>query len=515
VPAPAPWWNEQVFYEVFVRSFSDSDGDGIGDLRGLIDKLDYLNDGDPDTDDDLGVTALWLMPVMQSPSYHGYDTIDYRTIEQDYGTNADFQELVAQADQRGMRVIVDLMLNHTSSEHPWFLESASGPTSPKRDWYVWSDTDPGHLSPWGTPVWHARNGAFYHGLFWEGMPDLNFRNQAVTEQMHDIARYWLTDMGVDGFRLDAVRHLIEEGDQYDGTGATHEWLAEWDDFLDTIDPDALTVGEVWDDTSAVAPYVTDDEVDVAFEFTLAGSILSSVNTGDPGAFDAQLGRVLAAYPPGQFAPFLTNHDQDRVVSQLGGDLDRAKLAASILLTLPGVPFVYYGEEIGMVGRKPDELIRTPMQWAPREGAGFTSGTPWEQVNSDFSTVNVAAQEDDPDSLLSHYRTLIHLRADHPALAVGAMVPVESSCPDLHAALRSMPDGSDTVLVAHNFADVGQRGCALAVSGTGLVEGTLTATDLLTGAPMDAATVAAGGVITDYVPVSTIGPRQSLVLGLTP
>jgi glycosidase len=168
----------------------------------------------------------------------------------------------------------------------------------------------------------------------------------------------------------------------------------------------------------------------------------------------------------------------------------------------------------MVGQKPDELIRTPMQWAPTEGAGFTEGTPWEPVNRDSTTVNVAAQADDPDSLLSRYRTLIHLRAEHPALAVGAVAPVESTCPDLHAALRTMPDGSDTVLVVHNFSDTPQSGCALAVAGSQLAESALTATDLLTGAAVDPVTVAAGGVITDYVPVPTIRPRQSVLLALT-
>ena len=515
VAAPIPWWNEQVFYEVFVRSFADSNGDGIGDLRGLINTLDYLNDGDPGTDDDLGVTALWLMPVAQSPSYHGYDTTDHYTVEQDYGTNDDFGELMDQADQRGIKVIVDLMLNHTSSEHPWFVDSAGSPTSPKRDWYVWSDSDPGHRSPWDTPIWHPRNGAYFHGLFWEGMPDLNFRTAAVTEQMYDVARFWMEDMGVDGFRLDAVRHLIEDGDRYDGTPETHDWLVAWDDFIDTIDSQALSVGEVWDDTSSVVPYVVDDEVDVAFEFTLAESILRSVSAADPTAFAAQLRRVLAEFPPGQFAPFLTNHDQDRVMTQLGGDPDQAKLAAGVLLTLPGVPFVYYGEEIGMVGQKPDEQIRTPMQWDSTEGAGFTDGIPWQPINADAATVNVAAQDGDPSSLLDHYRRLIHVRSAHPALSVGALDTMASSCPGLNAQLRTTREGTDTVLVVHNFSDTAETGCTLGLASSPLAEGSLTATDLLTGAPMDPMTVGAGGVIEDYQPTSTIAPRQTVIISLTP
>ena len=309
VAAPVPWWNDEVFYEVFVRSFSDSDGNGVGDLQGLIDKLDYL--------DDLGVTALWLMPIAQSPSYHGYDTTDYYTVEADYGTNQDFKDLVAAAHERDIEVIVDLMLNHTSSEHPWFVEAASGPESGKRDWYVWSDTDTGEQTEWGAPVWHPRDGAYYFGLFWEGMPDLNYNNPTVTEQMYDVARFWLQDMGADGFRLDAIRHLIEEDGNFSSTDASHDWLVGWDDFLDDVDPQSLTVGEVWDDTPVVAPYVTSDEVDLTFEFDLAEQMLRSVNSGDPAPFADQLADVLRSYPPGQFAPFLTNHDQDRVMSQLG------------------------------------------------------------------------------------------------------------------------------------------------------------------------------------------------------
>ncbi|MBN1965655.1 MAG: alpha-amylase, partial [Anaerolineae bacterium] len=171
-----PWWNDRVFYEVFVRSFYDSDGDGIGDLRGLIERLDYLNDGDPATTDDLGITGIWLMPIAQSPSYHGYDVTDYYTIEEDYGTNADFLELMGAAHARGIVVIVDLVMNHTSSEHPWFVASAAGDPA-YTDWYLWRDDNPGYVSPWGSPTWHlADNGRYYFGLFWSGMPDLNYMN---------------------------------------------------------------------------------------------------------------------------------------------------------------------------------------------------------------------------------------------------------------------------------------------------------------------------------------------------
>lgn len=514
-----PWWSDDVFYEVFVRSFADSDGDGTGDLRGLIDRLDHLNDGDPATTDDLGVTGLWLMPVTQSPSYHGYDTTDYYTVEQDYGTNADFRELVAAAHARGIRVIVDLVLNHTSVEHPWFVDSASGTASAKRDWYVWRLRDPRETTPWGSSAWHPRNGTYYLGLFWEGMPDLNHRNPAVREQVYDVARYWLEDMGADGFRLDAVRHLVEDGAQFSGTPETHAWLVAWDDHVDSIDPEALTVGEVWDATSVVAPYVTDDEVDLAFEFALAEAIITSVRSGHPGAFQRALAGVLAAYPPGQFAPFLANHDQERVMSRLGGDVAAAKVAATLLLTLPGTPFLYYGEEIGMTGKKPDERIRTPMQWTAGDTGGFTSGTPWQGLNDDVDDVNVAAQAGDPASLLNHYRRLVQLRAAHPSMRTGGLQTLDSTCPSVHAHLRTGGTGGadepGDLLVVVNLSPDAQQGCALSVAGSDLPPGRYAATDLLTGSSMAEVTVADGGAVSGFVAAQELPARQSLVLRLQP
>ena len=207
-PTELPWWADRVFYEVFVRSFQDSDGNGIGDLKGLISKLDYLNDGDPATTDDLGVTGIWLMPVAESPSYHGYDVTDYDTVERDYGTNEDMKALVAAAHERGIAVITDLVLNHTSVEHPWFVDSLT-PGSAKAGWYRWSDTDPGISRSDGTPVWHEKDGRWYYGYFWEGMPDLDLTNPDVTKELERVADTWLTDIGVDGFRLDAIRYYLE------------------------------------------------------------------------------------------------------------------------------------------------------------------------------------------------------------------------------------------------------------------------------------------------------------------
>ena len=401
------------------------------------------------------------------------------------------------------------MLNHTSSSHPWFRDSASGADSPKRDWYVWSADDPGTTTDWGTPAWHAQDGSYYLGLFWEGMPDLNYANPAVTRQMYDVARFWLEDMGVDGFRLDAVRHLIEDGDRLEGTPQTHAWLRAWDDHLDSLEPESLTVGEVWDETSVAAPYVNDDEVDLAFEFSVAEAIIGSVTSRDPFLLTERLGTVLAAYPPGQFAPFLTNHDQNRVMTQLGGGVrepEMAKLAASALLTLPGVPFVYYGEEIGMLGEKPDEQIRTPMQWDSSANAGFTSGTPWEPVNADHLEVNVESELADPSSLLNRYRTLLQIRHDHQALSLGSIQLLDSSCAGVHASLRRTDDGADSVLVLLNFDTEQQLQCTLDAASSALPPGTYRTTDLLTGEAQGDVSVSEAGAISSAVPMAVAWGR---------
>ncbi len=203
------WWNDAVFYEIFVRSFYDSNGDGIGDFKGLMDKLDYLNDGDPDTHDDLGITGIWLMPIMKSPSYHGYDIQDYNATEPDYGSMQDFENFLEAAHQRGIKVIIDMVMNHSSNQHPWFTQSANN-TGGYRDWYVWSPANPGFLGPWGQTVWFPRGGNYYYGLFGSGLPDINYRDTALKNAMFDVVNFWL-DKGVDGFRLDAIKYLVEDG----------------------------------------------------------------------------------------------------------------------------------------------------------------------------------------------------------------------------------------------------------------------------------------------------------------
>jgi glycosidase len=244
--AGSDWTRGAVCYEIFVRSFSDSNGDGIGDLNGLTAKLDYINDGKPDTQGDLGASCLWLMPVAESPSYHGYDVADYYRVEKDYGTNEDFKRFMAEAHRRGIRVLVDMVLNHASSEHLSFQTALRDTTSPYRDWYRFSPTPLGK-GPWGGDAWHRSpaGNEYYYGVFWSGMPDLNYGSEAVREEAKRIAMFWLRDMDVDGFRLDAIPYLTEDGACLSGCPATHAYLREYAAHLRTVKPDAYTVGEAW------------------------------------------------------------------------------------------------------------------------------------------------------------------------------------------------------------------------------------------------------------------------------
>jgi glycosidase len=465
-PSGRPWWNGAVFYEVFVRSFLDSNGDGKGDLPGLVARLDYLNDGDPGTTTDLGVDALWLMPVFASPSYHGYDVTDFESVNPDYGTNADLERLFAEAHRRGMRVILDLVLNHTSSQHPWFVDSSSSPASARRDWYVWRGDDPGWGQPWNSSqgTWHERQGAWYYALFWSGMPDLNYRTPAVREEAKRIARFWL-QRGADGFRLDAVRHLVETGPGpgQSGNPETHAFLREFAAAVKATRPDAVLVGEVWSNTFDISDYYEPGEMDLLFDFPLSTAIVEGLKGSDGAGIATVLAEVLRTYPKGAVdAPFLTNHDQIRIATQLDGDAARLRLAASILLTLPGAPFLWQGEELGM-RQSPngdDELKRTPMPWDATPNGGFTTAArPWFPLAPGHEAANVAAETGDPGSLLFRYRALIRARRGSEALRTGDLDLVAGAPAPVLAFVRR--SGGDTVLVAHNL---GPAEAAVAVPG---------------------------------------------------
>jgi alpha-amylase len=515
-PIPAGWWDEAVCYEIFVRSFYDSDGDGIGDFNGLIEKLDYINDGDPNTVNDLGVNCIWLMPISDATSYHGYDVIDYFSVHPEYGTNDDFKRLVEEANARGIKVIIDLVLNHTSVEHPWFQEALRDPNSPYRDFYLWSNDKPPYRGPFGNnEVWHKSPVAdeYYYGLFWSGMPDLNYRNPAVTAEAQRISLFWIEEMGVDGFRLDAIKHMIEYQAMQADTPETFEWLRAYRQFLDARAPGTFTIGEIYDAGPRQLQNYFPDQLYYYFEFEVAAAIRTASNIGLARTF---LDAVEAAYtqlPDQRWSPFLTNHDQNRVMSGFRDDMSKGRIAAFALLTIPGLPFLYYGEEIGMVGVKPDEDIRTPMQWTKEEFGGFTAGIPWRNPQGDYPVKNVLMQEEDPDSLLNTYRRLIHLRLTTPALASGDFIPLATDSSSVSAFLRKTAD--QTVLVLINFDGATLPNVAVDGAGAGLTPGTYTVTTLYGDAAPPEVVVGADGAFSNFTPLAEIPGRTGYVFKLTP
>ena len=474
---PSEWWRDRVVYEVFVRSFADSDGDGVGALAGLTAHLDDLNDGDPATVTDLGVEALWLMPIFPSPSYHGYDVTDYRSVRTQYGALSDLDALVAAAHARGMRVILDMVLNHSSSSHPWFVDSASGPSAARRGWYVWSPTDLGWRRPWDNAVaWYPLNGAYYWGIFTSSMPDLNLANAQVEQELVDTMRFWLA-RGVDGFRLDAIRHYFESA-----TGVvvdqpeSHAFLKRIRAALQLEYPDVLLAGEAWAPVETQVAYFGDgDEVQLAFSFDVSDAVRASIVAGSSDALVNAVARAetaLAGKDRGFEAPFLSNHDQIRVMRQLGGDAAAARVAAATLLALPGTPFVYYGEEIGMQGGSgaDDRQKRAPMRWnATAPGYGFTSASfVWCLAScgeGEAPGVDVATQRADTGSLWNLYRRLIGLRRARKALSRGEAIrpPVGNGGPGVFALLRTA-EGKRVLFVA-NLAPAAAAAFDVDVSGT--------------------------------------------------
>ena len=506
------WARTGVCYEVFVRSFYDSDGDGVGDLRGLTEKLDYINDGSPASQRDLGASCIWLMPVAQSPSYHGYDVTNYYQVNREYGTNEDFRRLVSEAHRRGIRILVDLVLNHMSSEHPIFKEALLDQRSPYRDWFLWSPTQR-RTTGWQAATWHraSEREEYYYGLFWRGMPDLNLANVAVAAEWKRVARYWLEEMGVDGFRLDAVGHFFEDGDEPRNGPGVHPWLRDWQASIRQVRPDVFTVGEVWDSIGAIRAYYP-DQLDAYFAFQVADALLGAVRSGSGRELTGVLERVQRDYPRGRWASFQRNHDQTRTLTELRGDTARARLAATLLLTLPGVPFIYYGEEIGMTGDKPDPRLRTPMHWTRQPAAGFTRAHPWEPLQPDSFTANVSVMEQDSASLLNHYRRLVHLRTARPALGAAAdFIPLNSGSDSVLAYLRR--DGAATVLVVANLTGRLRTVSALSSATSVLTPGTWNPTALLGRGAESPLRVARDGRITGWTPRASLQPLEALVLEL--
>ncbi|WP_372627795.1 alpha-amylase family glycosyl hydrolase [Arsukibacterium sp.] len=484
----SPWWDDAIFYQIWPRSFYDTDGDGHGDFNGMTAKLPYLQE--------LGVTALWLTPMFEAPSYHGYDFTQFYQVESDYGSMAEFEAFILAADARGMKVILDLVINHISSEHEWFVRSAAG-EAPYKDYFTWRDDMPGAGSGWGhawsdndkpDAVWHwnETRQQYYYAAFGASQPDVNLRHPDVIAEMEKMAKFWL-DKGVAGFRLDAVRFAMEGGPN--AQADTAETIAYWqsfNQFVKSVNPEAYLVGEAWVDIPVAARYFGDGKgLDQGFDFEVGYKILGLLQQNTAG--EAQFGtmqsnqqqvadasvltenvqqRIDSVAPLSFFAPFLTNHDQERVAFQLKQHDSKAKLAAAMLFSSPGTPYIYYGEEIGLTQDRSghDVFKRAPMLWDNSKQAGFTqSDNNWvEQLElfgdnfpnwwPDFLVKqlkaedrSVAAQQAQPDSVWQLYKFLIANKKQRPEFGTDGSYNVSQLENGVVQIIREL-NGSKTLFV---------------------------------------------------------------------
>lgn len=410
-PLPAGWQNG-VFVEIYVRGYKDSDGDGIGDLKGLTQSLDYLKD--------LGVSGIWLMPVTSSQDKdHGYAVTDYRNIESQYGTLADFDELVAQAHARGIGVIIDYVINHSAAQHPAFVNSKASDGNSFRNWYVWQASEPSGWSIYGQDPWYSAGTGFYFAGFWDQMPDFNLTNASVVAWHHDSMRFWL-NRGVDGFRFDAVGNLVENGPSaWEKQPQNYTIMNGVKAMVEGYDKRYMVCEAPGDSTGFAASTACGS----AFAFGHHTNVVNAAK-GSPGAI-ASVAQFFTTAPAGM-ATMVSNHDTfagQRLYDQLGGNIAQYKLAAATYLLQPGTPFIYYGEEIGMAGAATlsgDHKLRTPMSWsASTSNAGFTTGTPFRALSGNVATYNVAAQVGDANSIHAFYKAMIALRKTYPSVARGA------------------------------------------------------------------------------------------------
>jgi len=489
------WWQHAVFYEIYPRSFKDSNGDGIGDLNGITSKLDYVAS--------LGVDAIWITPFYPSPQVDfGYDVSDFENIDPQFGTLADFDRLVAAAHKRHIRIVVDYVLNHTSDQHPFFVASRTSQTSPYRDWYIWRDgknsAPPNNWSSsFGPTAWtlDPKTNQYYYHRFYAEQPDLNWHNPEVEKRMFQTVRFWL-DRGVDGFRLDAVNYLFEDPHFRDNPvlpelrpGSTtehlqqlkynrdlpelHEVMMRLRTFTDHYDPNRVLIGEAYvPQWEVLMQYYgpKNNELQLPFNFFL---VMGKVRTSlDATAFRSVINDSEKALQGRWTTYVLSNHDIPRAFDRYGDGRNNdtiAKLLATMLLTLRGSPFLYYGEEIGMVTTEPKTIEevrdpvgkrywpankgrdgeRTPMQWDQTRHAGFTTGEPWLKVPASASERNVAAAGKDPDSILNFYRSLIRLRRKSSALLDGDYVSVGD---DPHVFAYRRKSSRQTMLVALNMSN---------------------------------------------------------------
>jgi alpha-amylase len=477
-PLPDGWWSTAVFYEVHVRSFQDSDGDGQGDLRGLTSRLGYIHD--------LGATALYLLPIARnSDHYHGYFTVDHRDLDPAYGTFDDFADLVRSAHALGMAVVLDFVGEYSSPEHPFFQDAVD--EGGYRDWYLWAGADPGWPNPYfpGSPVWYrpARGDGWYYSMFF-GQPAFDYRNDSVKAYMRDTLRFWL-NLGADGFRFDTVGTLVVKGSKEQlNLPESHAWFQEVRrDVLDAYQ-NRFAIAEGGDGSyGAYGPGEFHAEMGVWWGM----HIMSALADEDARA----LGELfLGAWGWGIFT---ANHDlvKPRALTRFGGSEAKAKLAATALLTAPGIPFVYYGEEVGMrsladghvVGLPPpydDERLRSPMQWDGTDAAGFTTGQPYLGLNEDYAAHNVAQASADPASLLAHYRRLIAVRKATPPLLSPTYNLATTSDPRCCLALERQ-DGISILLQLFNVCG-GARTVTVSLAGTNFSVGRYVAGPDLLGGP---------------------------------
>jgi alpha-glucosidase len=485
------WWQNAVFYEIYPRSFADSNNDGIGDLNGITSKLDYLHE--------LGVDAIWITPCFPSPQVDfGYDVSDYEAIDPMYGTMKDFDRLVSEAKKRNIRVLLDFVVNHTSDQHKWFLDSRSSKTSKYRDWYIWrdgkGDQPPNNWqSEFGVPAWtfDKKTGQYYYNYFYPQQPDLNWRNPAVKDAMLDVTRFWY-DRGVAGFRLDAVDTLFEDPNLTDNPSApgkdkfgrpnfarihntklpeVHDVLQDLRKIADKYD--AVLIGETWTkDIAELKNYYGEHSNELQMPMDL---MFGSVNKLSAPEFRRQIAAVDTA---GGWPVFvISNHDIVRSYNRYGDGVHNdeiAKLMASLYLTLRGSPIMYYGEELGMENNNPKRKEdvkdpegvtgwpgeigrdgeRTPMQWSAAKNAGFSDAKPWLPVPPSYKTHNAEAEMKDPNSVLSVYRQLLTMRHKEPALVNGTYTALNEGDPNVLSYLRK--DKDEAILVLLNMSNTSHK-----------------------------------------------------------
>lgn len=451
--------NYRNYYEVFLYSYCDSNGDGIGDINGLISKLDYIND--------MGFNGIWLMPVMQSTTYHKYDVIDYYTVDKEYGTNEDFINLADECHKRGIKLIIDMVINHTSVQNEWFKSACQSlkHESCGQEQCIYKDLCPQH-NPYCSyynftdekPTsndWYSVSGTdyYYEGIFWDQMPDLNLDNEQVWNELEKIASYWLIDMKCDGFRLDAAKEYFS-GD----TDKNVAVLKRFYDYCKSIKSDCYNVAEVWDSFTLYTKYY-DSGIDSVFGFTLAqedGKIVKTLNSSGPNnsaksfaEAQALISKVIHSNNKNAIdAPFLTNHDTARAAGYFSGDSDKIKMAAGMILTMQGSPFVYYGEEIGMSGSGKHENIRAPMLWSNENSNGMTNG-PKDAVIQPSAFEAVDKQLDDPASILNYYKRALRIRNENPEIARGSVTEIALENADTCAVKRNYNGSSLTIV--YNFS----------------------------------------------------------------